>query len=87
VKASAAKRGRNPKFPYVPIIDYGPQAQGVHRTRTEQIKNRAFETREEAVGYAERFLLHRAELLAAKLADPRHRALRKAHGLPEEIAQ
>jgi hypothetical protein len=87
VKAAAAKRGRNPKFPYVPIIDYGPQAQGVHRTRTEQIKGRAFQTQEEAIAYAERFLLRRAELLAARLADPRNRALRKAHGLPEEITQ
>jgi hypothetical protein len=82
-RASAAKRGRNPAFPYVPVIDYGEQKIGVHRTRTEQIRARAFATREEAVAYAERVIAAREQELTRKLADPRHRALRQQYGVIE----
>jgi hypothetical protein len=82
-RAAAVKRGRNPKFPYVPIIDYGEQKIGVHSTRTEQIIGKAFCTREEAIAYADRVIVAREEELARKLADPRYRALRQQYGIIE----
>lgn len=83
-KASAAKRGRNPRWPYVPIIDYGPQEFGVHAVHTQQIKGKAFATRDEAVAYAQRVIDHQRALLAKHLALPGYRALREQHGLPRE---
>ena len=82
--ASAAKRGRNPKFPYVPVIDHGWQDRGVHRTRTEQILGKAFETRDQAVDYAARVIIGRREELRTRLAKPNLRALRESYGLPRE---
>jgi hypothetical protein len=84
---TAVKRGRNPAFPFVPVVDHGEQWQGVHRTRTEQILGKAFATRPEAVEYATRIIEARKVLLAKTLMEPRMRALRKAHGLPEEVAK
>lgn len=85
-KASAAKRGRNPKWPYVPIIAYGEQATGAHRTHTEQIRKRAFETRTEAVEYAQRVIDARIATHETQLATPRLRALREQHGFPRDLA-
>lgn len=84
-KASAQKRGRNPKWPYVPVILHatGGLGGGGHQ---EQIRKRAFETRDEAVGYAQSVIDARRESLARDLAAPNHRALREAHGLPREVA-
>lgn len=79
--ATSVKRGRNPAFPYVPVIDHSDE--GIHRTRTEQILGKAFVTRSEAVEYAASVIEARKALLAKSLAEPRMRALRKAHGLPE----
>lgn len=84
-KPSAAKRGRDPRWPYVPVIDYGPQAIGVHATRTRQLPARAFATREEAVAHAAKAIEYTRRLFAAHLADPGHRALRESVGLPAEI--
>lgn len=85
-RASAAKRGRRQEWPFVPVIDHGEQAIGVHRTRTEQIKGKAFATREEAVAYAQACIDARRESFRHKLRDPCHRALREQWGLPREIA-
>lgn len=82
---AAAKRGRNPAFPYVPIVNYGPQQQGVHRTRTRQVANRAFATREEAIECARQAIARGVENFRKNLADPRERALREMHGLPREL--
>lgn len=82
---SAAKRGRNPNWPYVPIIDHGEQSIGVYRTRTRQLRGKAFETRAEAVAYAESAIQESRRKLAARLIDPRERALRESVGLPREI--
>lgn len=76
-KPTAVKRGRNPRWPYVPVIDHG--------THTEQIVKRAFATRDEAIACAARVIEGRAADLARKLADPRYRALREQYGLPREI--
>ncbi len=78
---SAAKRGRNPAFPYVPVIDHGEQETGVHRTRTEQLLDRAFATREQAIEYAARVIEARKQQLTRKLADPRYRVLRRQYGM------
>lgn len=85
-RPTAARRGRNPAYPWVPIIDHGPQATGVHTTRTVQIPARAFATRDEAVAYAADHIDRVRGALAADLANPRYRALRRAHGLPEAVA-
>jgi hypothetical protein len=47
-KPTAAKRGRNPRFPYVPIIQDG--------SRTSQIRGFAFATRDEALTFAARHI-------------------------------
>ena len=77
-KPTAAKRGRNPAFPYVPVIQYA--------TRTHQVPALALKTREEAVEAAAAAIEYQRKVLAARLAEPRHRSLRRQHGLPEEVA-
>jgi hypothetical protein len=73
--ASARKAGRNPSWPYVPVLI-------VHGgTVTSQIKGRAFATRAEAVAYAEAHIAAERAALACKLAEPRYRALRAQHGV------
>jgi hypothetical protein len=89
-KASAAKRGRNPSWPFVPVIDHTilhPQAgDTLLRQRTENAcRGVAFATREEAVAKAQQVIDARKVHLASQLADPRYRALRVSHGLPSEI--
>ncbi len=82
--ASAAQRGRNPKWPWVPILDMS--ALGSRGLKTQQIRGKAFATREEAVAYAERVVASLKAALEQRLADPRQRALREAHGLPRELS-
>lgn len=81
--ASAAKRGRNSAFPYVPVIDHGEQATGVHRTRTEQIIGLAYATRDEAVAIAAKTIAARRDMLCQKLSSPNHRALRTKYGITD----
>lgn len=52
--ASATKTGRNPKYPYVPviIIKHGP------RDIASQIRGYAFETRAEAIAFAQATIEH-----------------------------
>jgi hypothetical protein len=76
--ASARKRGSNPEFPYVPVIERGESTKNPAR-------GRAFATREEAVAAAQRQIDAQREKLAADLATPRYRALRGYHGLPREL--
>lgn len=86
-RAYAARRGRRTEWPWVPVIDFGATGPGsVPRTRTEQIRGRAFATRYEAVEYAARTIEARRDDLRSKLLDPRHRALREYHGLPSYIS-
>lgn len=84
-RATAAKRGRNPKFPWVPIIDYGPQREGVHVQRTSQVRGRAYRSREEAVAVAQAQIDRASEVMAAQLRQPTMRAMRSWHGLPREL--
>lgn len=80
---TARKTGRNPQFPYVPVIIRPTDVPNV--TRQEQLVGLAFRTRSEAIACAEGHILRERQLLAARLADPRFRALREAHGLPREM--
>lgn len=74
---SARKRGRNPKWPYVPIIERGD--------RQRQILVRAFATRDEAVEHAASCIEQNKAQLAKQLGERRFRALREQHGLPREL--
>lgn len=79
--ASAAKRGRNPKLPYVPIIKYPT----VYGQQTEQIRKRAFATREEAVACAQRVIDNRIALHERDLVLPGRRSHRERNGFPREL--
>lgn len=79
--ASARKTGRNPTWPYVPVIistHYGRKTQS-------QLTKVAFATRNEALEHAQRHLDTVRADIAGKLADPRYRALREQYGLPREL--
>lgn len=86
-RPTAAKRGRNPRFPWVPVVDYGPQDTGVDTTRTWQIPARAFATRNEAVRCAAEYIAAGRDRLERDLQHPRMRALREQHGLPRELPE
>jgi hypothetical protein len=79
---SARKSGRNPRWPYLPVVVTTDEA-GV--TRTAIIRKKAFATREEAVEYATRHIDSLRDSLARRLADPRLRALRERYGLPRDL--
>lgn len=82
-KASAAKRGRNPEYPYVPIIDYGHSR--VATSKTQQIRGYAFPDRALALAHAEKTIEFRRSELVKRLKEPRYRALRESFGLPAEV--
>jgi hypothetical protein len=85
--ASAAKRGRNPKFPYVPVVKLtdanGQASNGL--SQTKQLKGLAYVTREEAVAATQRNIDRAYARLAEELGQPHKRALREWHGLPREL--
>ncbi len=57
-RASAAKRGRFLNRPYVPIVEHfyeGP-ACAVPRKQTSQLRGFAYETRDEAIACARRYI-------------------------------
>lgn len=76
-QATAVKRGRDPRWPYVPVIDHG--------TYTSQVRGLAFATRAEAIEAAAAHIEANRTNIAVMLAQPRHRALREQYGLPREI--
>ena len=77
--ASARKRGRNPDYPYVPVIERP------NGTTSNPVRGRAYATRTEAVAAAQRQIDGRRRQLSDQLAQPRYRALREAYGLPREL--
>lgn len=84
---SAAKRGRNPKYPYVPIIKLrsdGSQLGSYGSARTRQLKGLAYAERDEAVICARIQIEEYRRRFAADLCRPNARALREYYGLPRE---
>jgi hypothetical protein len=81
--ASAARRGRNSRFPFVPLTVRTDET-GTRRT-TNAERRHAFATRDEAVAHAERVIDRTYEVLAERLADPCNRSLREHHGLPRDL--
>lgn len=73
-QASAAKRGRNPRFPYVPIFKWPSDRFGI---ATTQIQGKAFEDRDRAVAYAARYIERMKQNMRDNLAKPGCRALRQ----------
>lgn len=60
-QASALKRGRNPRFPFVPVT--------IRDGRASQVRGVAFATREEAVAFAQKAIdLRNAHHAAAAAA-------------------
>jgi hypothetical protein len=84
VRATARKAGRNPRYPFVPVLIHsagGVRGQG----RTEQIRGAAYATRAAAVDMAEQALWDRRVAFTRQLGDPRQRALRTSRGLPRDV--
>lgn len=80
-RPTAHKRGRNPRFPYVPVVLYPLN----NRTAQRQLLARAFATRAEAVSYAERAIRGYITGLERDLMQPSHKAHREQYGLPRDI--
>lgn len=78
----AVKRGRRSEWPYVPVLRFHDH--GNHQTT--QIKGFAFATREEALEHARKHIAFLRQHYAERFRDPRYRALRMQHGLPQEAA-
>lgn len=76
-EAIARKVGRDPVWPYVPIIKY--------KAHTKQIMNRAFTTREAAIECAQQVIDKQREANRVMFLTPRYRAFRQQWGLPENI--
>jgi hypothetical protein len=85
--ATASKRGRNPKFPYVPVIKLrsdGSQLGGYGSARTRQLTGLAYATRDEAVARAQAEIDAYRRGFATDLCRPTSRALREHYGLPRK---
>lgn len=80
--ATARKTGRDPRWPYVPVLILPGE-----RRVAQQILGKAFATRSEAVAHAVAVVEANRISLAKRLADPRERALREHHGLPRDISE
>lgn len=78
----AAKRGRNPAFPYVPVVRYARDGRRQTQNPTRRV---AFATRAEAADCAQRHIDDLKNAIKAQLAEPRYRALREQYGLPREL--
>lgn len=80
----ARKRGRDSRFPYVPVLRY-PAPAGGGKGYEKQIRARAFVTADAAVAHGERVVRRQREVMVRDLLDPAKRALREHHGLPREL--
>jgi hypothetical protein len=84
---SAAKRGRNPKYPYVPTVKLrsdGSQLGGYGSARTRQLTGLAYAARDEAVTRAQTQIDEYRRRFAVDLCRPNARALREQYGLPRD---
>lgn len=87
---TAAKRGRNPSYPYVPVIKLrsdGQQLGGFGSARTRQLRGLAYATREEAIQRAQQAIDSYRRQFAIDLCKPGARDLREHYGLPREPVQ
>lgn len=80
---SARKSGRDPRWPYVPLLVFAPIDGG--RGYTTQVRARAYATRDEAVAHATQRIENMKRTLAERLLDRGARSLREQHGLPREL--
>lgn len=81
---AAYKRGRDARWPYVPVVLV---TNDVGRTVQQQVMGLAYATLPEAQQAARDHIAGLRRSIAAKLADPRYRALREQYGLPRELDQ
>lgn len=81
--ATARKSGRNPKYPYVPIIRLASPLESLHQTT--QIRGLAYATRQEAVDRAQRAINSHKAAHERKLVIPRLRTNREHWGFPREL--
>jgi len=82
-EATARKGGRNPRWPYVPVVAYTNPETGLRTTK--QIKGLAYATRAEAVDSAARTIAAEQARVTAQLGQRAYRALRESYGLPREL--
>lgn len=80
---SARKTGRDPRWPYVPVIKHSGTSTAP-KPWVEQIRGLAFATRPEALSCAEAHITKLRARFAEKLADPKMRALRAYYGAPRQ---
>lgn len=80
-RAHALKRGRNPKWPYVPVMLWVREKPPFPGQKQEQIKGLAFATREEAVEAAQKGIDFLRDKLRKDLASPYGRAMREQWGV------
>jgi len=85
-KPTAHKRGRDPRWPYVPVV-IRRRFDDTDSTYQDQVRGLAYATREEAVTAASEYIAAVRSSLAERMADPRNRALREKYGLPREVAR
>jgi hypothetical protein len=78
--ANASKRGRNPRYPYVPII-ITDDTRAPGRKHQSQIQAVAYATRDEAVGYAQMTINFWRDRFRKQLIDPRMNAIRRQWGV------
>lgn len=81
--ASAAKRGRNAKFPYVPVLKLNLGS--IAKTQNPA-RGLAFATREEAIACAQKCIDDSNVRMALQMTIQRHRASREDYGFARELA-
>lgn len=80
--AAARKAGRNPRYPYVPIIKT-PDTFVPGKLREAQIRGRAHATRDAALACAENQIDRFRKNMREKLSDPTYRVYREQWGVPD----
>lgn len=87
-RAHALKRGRNHRWPYVPVVV--SDRRDIRRTdltTQSQIRGKAFETREQALAYAQRVIDFRRDRFRDQLLDPAMRLIRDQWGVPHAVVE
>jgi hypothetical protein len=82
--AGARKRGRNPRWPYVPVV-FHPTPGRPGAGYEQQVLGNAYATREEALACAELHIATWRHGFRYRLMQSNYRALRSHWGLPQEL--